>query len=79
MARRHQLRVLEGQLHRPRWQPAGAVDRGVAPLDHGARRDKSTLFGEVTLRYLGGLRHIPVGVVLKNRNVRQLVAAGRTA
>ena len=36
-------------------------------------------FGKVTLRYLGRLRHIPVGVVLKNRNVRQLVAAGRTA
>jgi transposase InsO family protein len=44
------------------------------PLDHRVRRDKIDSFGKVTLRYLGKLRHIPVGVEHKNRKVRLLVA-----
>jgi transposase InsO family protein len=45
-----------------------------APIDHRVRRDKIDPFGKVTLRYLGRLRHIPVGVAHKNRRVRLLVA-----
>lgn len=45
-----------------------------APIDHRVRRDKIDAFGKVTLRYLGRLRHIPVGVAHKNRRVRLLVA-----
>ena len=45
-----------------------------ALLDHRVRRDKIDAFGRVTLRYLGRLRHIPVGTVHKNRKVRLLVA-----
>jgi len=45
-----------------------------APLDHRVRRDKIDTGGKVTLRYLGRLRHIPVGVAHKNRRVRLLVA-----
>jgi transposase InsO family protein len=45
-----------------------------APTDHRVRRDKIDRFGKVTLRYLGRLRHIPVGVAHKNRKVRILVA-----
>ena len=44
------------------------------PLDHRVRRDKIDSFGKVTLRYLGRLRHIPVGRAHKNRRVRLLVA-----
>jgi len=44
------------------------------PFDHRVRRDKIDSFGKVTLRYLGRLRHIPVGVAHKNRKVRLLVA-----
>src|ERR1700682_2151531 len=51
---------------RPTQQPA-------AP-DHRVRRDKIDAFGRVTLRYLGRLRHIPVGNAHKNRKVRLLVA-----
>ncbi len=51
---------------RPSLQPA--------PVDHRVRRDKIDPFGKVTLRYLGRLRHIPVGVAHKNRRVRLLVA-----
>jgi transposase InsO family protein len=43
-------------------------------LDHRVRRDKVDRFGKLTLRYLGRLRHIPVGVAHKNRKVRLLVA-----
>jgi len=43
-------------------------------LDHRVRRDKIDAGGKVTLRYLGRLRHIPVGVAHKNRRVRLLVA-----
>jgi transposase InsO family protein len=45
-----------------------------AVLDHRVRRDKIDAFGKVTLRYLGKLRHIPVGLAHKNRRVRLLVA-----
>jgi len=45
-----------------------------APLDHRVRTDQIDSFGKVTLRYLGKLRHIPVGVAHKNRKVRLLVA-----
>lgn len=45
-----------------------------APLDHRVRKDKIDAFGKVTLRYLGRLRHIPVGVAHKNQRVRLLVA-----
>src|SRR6266481_6197318 len=45
-----------------------------APTDHRVRRDKIDAFGKVTLRYLGRLRHIPVGTAHKNRKVRLLVA-----
>lgn len=44
-----------------------------APLDHRVRQDKIDAFGKVTLRYLGRLRHIPVGTAYKNRKVRLLV------
>jgi len=44
------------------------------PLDHRVRHDKIDLTGKVTLRYLGKLRHISVGVAYKNRKVRLLVA-----
>jgi transposase InsO family protein len=43
-------------------------------VDYRVRRDKIDAFGKVTLRYLGKLRHIPVGVAHKNRKVRLLVA-----
>ncbi len=45
-----------------------------APTDHRVRRDKIDSTGKVTLRYLGRLRHIPVGSAYKNRRVRLLVA-----
>jgi transposase InsO family protein len=45
-----------------------------APLDHRVRHDKIDSFGKVTLRYLGKLRHIPVGTAHKNRKVQLLVA-----
>lgn len=45
-----------------------------APVDHRVRRDKVDRFGKLTLRYLGRLRHIPVGVAHKNRKVRLFVA-----
>jgi transposase InsO family protein len=45
-----------------------------APVDHRVRHDKVDRFGKLTLRYLGRLRHIPVGAAHKNRKVRLLVA-----
>lgn len=45
-----------------------------APVDHRVRHDKIDAYGKVTLRYLGRLRHIPVGTAHKNRRVRLLVA-----
>ena len=45
-----------------------------AAVDHRVRRDKIDAFGKVTLRYLGKLRDIPVGLAHKNRKVRLLVA-----
>jgi transposase InsO family protein len=50
-----------------------------APTDHRVRRDKIDAFGKVTLRYLGRLRHIPVGVAHKNRGVHLLVAGPTSA
>jgi transposase InsO family protein len=43
-------------------------------IDHRVRHDKIDAFGKVTLRYLGKLRHIPVGMAHKNRRVTLLVA-----
>ena len=73
--------------HRPhraldRQTPAGVFDSMLkarplnppATLDHRVRRDKVDRFGKLTLRYLGRLRHIPVGAAHKNRKVRMLVA-----
>src|SRR6266849_5686812 len=45
-----------------------------APTDHRVRRDKIDSFGKVTLRYLGRLRHIPVGTAHKNRKGNLFVA-----
>jgi transposase InsO family protein len=45
-----------------------------APVDHRVRRDRIDSTGKVTLRYLGKLRHIPVGTAHTNRKVRLLVA-----
>jgi len=41
------------------------------------RKDKVDRFGRVTLRYLGRLRHIGLGLACKNRPVRLLVAGDR--
>jgi hypothetical protein len=51
-------------------KPAGQP----AATDHRVRRDKIDSFGKVTIRYLGRLRHIPVGVADTNRKVRLLIA-----
>jgi transposase InsO family protein len=45
-----------------------------APIDHRVRHDKVDRFGSVTIRYLGRLRHIRIGLAHKNRKVRLLVA-----
>jgi transposase InsO family protein len=45
------------------------------PIDHRVRRDKVDRFGSVTIRYLGRLRHIRIGLAHKNRPVRLLVAS----
>jgi hypothetical protein len=45
-----------------------------APIDYRVRRDKVDRFGSVTIRYLGRLRHIRLGLAHKNRRVRLLVA-----
>jgi transposase InsO family protein len=44
------------------------------PIDHRVRHDKVDRFGSVTIRYLGRLRHIRIGLAHKNRKVRLLVA-----
>ena len=43
-------------------------------IDHRVRLDKIDRFGSVTIRYLGRLRHIRLGLAHKNRRVRLLVA-----
>ena len=48
--------------------------RGVRRLFNETLKDKIDRFGKVTLRYLGRLRHIPVGSSHRNRKVRLLVA-----
>jgi transposase InsO family protein len=45
-----------------------------AVTDHRVRHDKVDRFGSVTIRYLGRLRHIRIGLAHKNRRVRLLVA-----
>ena len=45
-----------------------------ASVDHRVRQDKVDRFGSVTIRYLGRLRHIRLGLAHKNRRVRLLVA-----
>jgi transposase InsO family protein len=45
-----------------------------APTHFRVRKDKVDRFGRVTLRYLGRLRHIGLGMAFKNRSVRLLVA-----
>jgi transposase InsO family protein len=49
----------------------------LAPTDHRVRHDKIDAFGKVTLRYLGRLRHIPVGAIHRNRKVTLLVAGAQ--
>ncbi|HKW71700.1 MAG TPA: IS481 family transposase [Candidatus Dormibacteraeota bacterium] len=44
------------------------------PTHFRVRRDKVDRFGRVTLRYLGQLHHIGVGLAYKNRPIRLLVA-----
>jgi transposase InsO family protein len=44
------------------------------PTHYRVRQDCIDPFGKVTLRYLGRLRHIPVGVAYRNRKVHLLVA-----
>jgi len=44
------------------------------PTHYRVRQDRIDSFGKVTLRYLGRLRHIPVGVAHRNRKVHLLVA-----
>lgn len=44
------------------------------PTHYRVRQDRIDAFGKVTLRYLGRLRHIPVGVAHRNRKVHLLVA-----
>jgi hypothetical protein len=45
-----------------------------SPTHFRVRRDKVDRFGRVTLRYLGRLRHIGLGLAYKKRSVRLLVA-----
>ena len=45
-----------------------------SPTHFRVRKDKVDRFGRVTLRYLGRLRHIGLGLAYKNRSVRLLVA-----
>jgi len=51
-----------------------ALARPVGLPARRVRHYKVDRFGKLTLRYLGRLRHIPVGVAHKNRKVRPLVA-----
>jgi len=44
------------------------------PTYYRVRQDQIDSWGKVTLRYLGRLRHIPVGVAHRNRKVHLLVA-----
>lgn len=45
-----------------------------APIHYRVRRDRIDAHGKVTLRYLSRLRHIPVGVAHRNRQVLLLIA-----
>lgn len=52
-------------------------DPAQAPTHYRVRKDKVDRFGRVTLRYLGRLHHIGLGLAYKNRSVRLLVAGAR--
>lgn len=49
-------------------------DPAQTPTHYRVRKDKVDRFGRVTLRYLGRLHHIGLGLAYKNRSVRLLVA-----
>ena len=49
-------------------------DPAQAPSHYRVRKDKVDRFGRVTLRYLGRLHHIGLGLAYKNRSIRLLVA-----
>jgi transposase InsO family protein len=49
-------------------------DPAQLPTHFRVRKDRVDRFGRVTLRYLGRLRHIGLGLAYKNRPVRLLVA-----
>jgi hypothetical protein len=49
-------------------------DPADSPTHFRVRKDKVDRFGRVTLRYLGQLRHIGLGLAYKGRSVRLLVA-----
>jgi transposase InsO family protein len=49
-------------------------DQAGAPTHFRVRKDKVDRFGRVTLRYLGRLRHIGLGLAYKDRSIRLLVA-----
>ena len=49
-------------------------DQAGAPTHFRVRKDKVDRFGRVTLRYLGRLRHIGLGMAYKDRSIRLLVA-----
>lgn len=49
-------------------------DRANSPTHFRVRKDKVDRFGRVTLRYLGRLRHIGLGMAYKDRSIRLLVA-----
>ena len=49
-------------------------DQADSPTHFRVRKDKVDRFGRVTLRYLGRLRHIGLGMAYKDRSIRLLVA-----
>jgi transposase InsO family protein len=49
-------------------------DQPGAPTHFRVRKDKVDRFGRVTLRYLGRLRHIGLGMAYKDRSIRLLIA-----
>jgi transposase InsO family protein len=49
-------------------------DQADSPIHFRVRKDKVDRFGRVTLRYLGRLRHIGLGMAYKDRSIRLLVA-----
>jgi transposase InsO family protein len=49
-------------------------DPAQTPTHYRVRKDKVDRFGRVTLRYLGRLHHIGLGLAYKNRSIRLLIA-----